>query len=246
MQCVQPGGRHPLRCTALPHQLAQQEFVLRHGIRLALGVDDIAGLVGSGSLHVQQFTASQTVRAFGLLVLAFGEDECRLLNRPAALARAFADRPALGSAGFPGVGQPVRGIGNAEGCSVRDLPVVEYRLGDVDDLALVRVEEEFGGRHVQNGVELPLAIGLQHHIARGGLAGNDHVLFRFVPPFGCYRFEHAPRPEDGEDHHSDDRSGHHRTQGARRTFFRTGRVRLYELRNQPSLREGVGVEFVPS
>lgn len=245
VQGVQPAGGHPLRLGAQAHQLAQQRLVLLHLVRLALGVHDVAGL-RSPVLHVQQLTASQSVRALGLLLLAFGEDEGRLLDGPATLAGPLADRPALRGTGLLRVGQPVGGVGNAERRAVRDLAVVEHRLVDVDDLALVRVEEELGGGHVQDGVELCLAVGRQHHIASGGLAGNDDVLLGFVPFLGRHRFEHPPGAEHRENHHTDDRAGHHRTKRSGRALLRAGRARLYELRDQPSLREGVGVEFVPS
>lgn len=186
--------RRPAGGAAVTDQGAQQQFVLLDLVRLARGVHDVAGPVRSRTLDVHQLTAAQPVRALGLLLVSLREDERRLLDGPAALAGLLADGPPLLRTGFVLVRQPVGGVRDAERGAVRDLAVVEDRFVDVDDLALVRVEQELGGGHVQHRVELSLAIGLQHHIPGGGFAGDDDVLVRGVPLLGCHGFEHPQAP----------------------------------------------------
>ncbi|CAO0837308.1 hypothetical protein SMICM17S_01324 [Streptomyces microflavus] len=242
VQRRQPGGGDPLGLGVLVDQGAQEQFVVGYGVRLARGVHEIAGPVGPFDVH--HLAAAQPRLVVRFLLLALGEDEGRFLDGPPTLTGPFADGPSLGGSGVLGVGQPVGGVGDAERRAVRDRAVVQDRFVDVDDLALVLGEQELGRGHVQDGVELLLAAGLQHHVTGGGLAGDDDVLVGVVPALGGHRLEHAPGAEDGEDD-ADDRSRYDRAQGARCAFLGAGRVGLQELCDQPPLRKGVGVEFIP-
>ncbi len=157
----------------------------------------------------------QTARTLHLVRVTVGEEEGGLLYGLAIAAGLFAHRPAFALRCLGRFREPVGGVRDAQGRAVGEFSAVQFPLVDLEDVEPVGFEEQPGGGHVQDGVQLLLAACLQNHIQGGGFAAQDDVCAGGVPAFGGLGAEHAPGAESGQDQGGDDQAGQHRAQRAR-------------------------------
>lgn len=223
---------------------------LREAVPGAGGVHEEALLGPAGALDVQHLAVGGAARVVEQSGLAVGEDERRRLDAPAVAAGLLADGPALGLARVLLRGEPVGGVGDADDGAARGFARVEHLVLDLDDLELLRVEEEPGGGQVQHGVQPGLVLaadpGGQDHVPGRRLLADDDGGAGRVPALGRLWSEHAPGSEAGDHERPDHDPGHDGAQRPGGALLGAGGRGLQERGHRAPLREGVRVELITS